>query len=307
MSRPKRLLLSLATLGLAAHLALAAEETGSEPASPTPSASPAAEEAPTDAASPVEPAPELLPAGTFTEAERAAAVRLDSLTVPTSGELLTAIGKVAQPNWQSVYRKPIPTSFTSRAQIALNLGGLIADGYLAVEAADAQQVKNIGRDIINLARSLGVSENVLGRGGSISDFADNNEWSVLKEELEATQNEVKMAMKEQGDEDLIVMVTIGGWIRGTEIVSAWLAANYDANAAKLLRQPGIVSFMRGKIEALPERMRKDPLVKKVDGELGGIGKLVTFPIEEPPAREHVDQLRVAVSQLVEAIVNPAVE
>lgn len=257
-------------------------------------ASPATDGADEEAAPPVE----LLPAGTLTEQQRAEAERLDSLTVPTPGELLAAIGKVAQPNWQSVYRKPIPTSYTSRAQIALNLGGLIADGFLAVEAADAQQVKNTGKDIITLARALGVSENVLGRGSSITDFADNNEWGVLKEELEATQNEVKLAMQAQGDEDYVILMTIGGWVRGTEIVSSWMAANYDANAARLLRQPAIVDFMRKKLEKLPERMQKDKLVGEVEERLEDIEKLVTFPPAEPPSREQVDQLRVAVSQLV---------
>ena len=58
----------------------------------------------------------------------------DSFTVPTPGELLAALNKVGKPNWQAQYRQPIPTAYTSRPQIALNLGGLIADGYIAVEA-----------------------------------------------------------------------------------------------------------------------------------------------------------------------------
>lgn len=299
MPRPFRFFAVLASCALAAQTLGAMEEE--EPSDP---AAAAAEASATPASAPEGNAAAPAATPSFTEAQRAEAVRLDTLTVPTPGEIFAAIGKVAQPNWQSVYRKPIPTSFTSRAQIALNLGGLIADGYLAVEAADAQQVKNTGRDIINLARSLGVSENVLGRGGSITDFAENNEWSVLKEELEATQNEVKLAMKEQGDEDLIIMVTLGGWIRGTEVVSQWMADNYNPDAAKLLRQPGVITFMKSEIENLPERMRKDPLVRKVDEELDEIRKLVSFPAAEPPDREQVDRLRVASSQLIEKIVSP---
>jgi hypothetical protein len=63
-------------------------------------------------------------------------------------------------------------TYRNRAQIALNLGGLIADGFIAVEAQDGQQVKNIGTDIIKLAKALGVSENVLSRGKSINEFAE---------------------------------------------------------------------------------------------------------------------------------------
>ena len=47
--------------------------------------------------------------------------------------------------------------------MALNLGTLIADGYIAVEAHDGQQVKNIGKDVLALAKKLSVSQSVLAR------------------------------------------------------------------------------------------------------------------------------------------------
>jgi hypothetical protein len=187
--------------------------------------------------------------------------------VPTPGELLAALNKEGKPNWQAQYRAPIPTAYTSRPQIALNLGGLIADGYIAVEAEDSQQVKNIGKDIMTLAKTLGISENVLRRGKSIEDFAENNEWSTLKEELEATQNEVKLAMDEQHDAELTTLVTLGGWIRGTEAVSGWIANNYTEPEAKLLRQPAIVALLRKKLDALPPRTLDDDLVKGLDSRL----------------------------------------
>ncbi|MEI8342974.1 MAG: hypothetical protein WCH43_15735, partial [Verrucomicrobiota bacterium] len=231
----------------------------------------------------------------------AKSVKLDALTIPTAGELFTALNKVAKPNWQQQYRKPIPTAFTSRPQIALNLGGLIADGYIAVQAEDSQQVKNIGKDIVALAKTLGVSENVLRRGKCISDFAENNEWNALKEELEATQNEVKQAMEEQHDEELITLVTLGGWIRGTEVVSAWISENYQPAAAKLLRQPAIVAFLQNKLQALPDKAKSDPLVLDVASKLDGIEKLLSFPSDKTPTLEEVKALNAATAELVKEI------
>ena len=97
--------------------------------------------------------------------------------------------------------------------MALNLGTLIADGYIAVEAHDGQQVKNVGKDVLALAKKLSVSQSVLARGQSIAQFAENSAWEQLNEELEATQNEVKKALEENRDTDLITLVSIGGWIR----------------------------------------------------------------------------------------------
>src|SRR4029450_5347828 len=111
-------------------------------------------------------------------------------------------------------------------QIALNLGGLIADGFIAVEAKDSQQVKNIGADIIRLAKALGGSESLLSRGNSINEFAEENDWDTFNEELEATQNEVKSSMQSHADQDLVILVSVGGWIRGTQVVSGGVLKNY---------------------------------------------------------------------------------
>jgi hypothetical protein len=46
-----------------------------------------------------------------------------------------------------------------------------------------------------------VSEQLLSRGNSINEFAENNEWDTLQEELEATQNEVKSSMQSHADQD----------------------------------------------------------------------------------------------------------
>src|SRR5438874_11521735 len=208
------------------------------------------------------------------------AVRSDSISIPTPGELFAAVGKSEKTNWSGQYRGPMPVTYSNRAQIALNLGGLIADGFIAVEAKDSQQVKNIGSDIIKLAKALGVSEKLLSRGSTINEFAENNEWDTLQEELEATQNEVKAAMQSHADQDLVILVTLGGWIRGTQVVTAAIVQNYDDRGARVLRQPALVHFMQSKISEISQELRGEPLVKDVTQQLGEIEKLVSFRSEE---------------------------
>src|SRR3954466_15228478 len=180
--------------------------------------------------------------------QMAKAAKSDSITVPTPGELFAAIGKAGKINWSAQYRAPIPMTYGNRAQIALNLGGLIADGFIAVEAKDGQQVKNIGSDIMKLGKALGVSEQLLSRGNSINDFADNNQWDTLQEELEATQNEVKSSMQSHADQDLVILVTLGGWIRGTQVVTGAIMKNFNERSAIALRQPALVHLMKSKID-----------------------------------------------------------
>jgi len=236
----------------------------------------------------------------------AKAVRTDSISIPTPGELFAAIEKPGKTDWSGQYRGPMPITYRNRAQIALNLGGLIADGFIAIEAKDSQQVKNIGSDIIKLAKALGVSENLLKRGNSINEFAENNEWDTLQEELEATQNEVKSSMQSHNDQDLVILVSLGGWIRGTQVVSGAVARNYDERSAKVLRQPALVKFMQSKINEISPELRSEPLVKDVSEELTGIEKLVSFPADKAPTVDEVRKVNEAVGKVMEKIENKAV-
>ena len=231
----------------------------------------------------------------------AKAIKTDTLTIPTPGELFAALSKPGKPNWAGQYRGPIPMTYSNRAQIALNLGGLIADGFIAIEAQDSQQVKNIGTDIIKLAKALGVSENVLSRGKSINEFAENNEWDALQEELEATQNEVKSSMQSNRDQDFVIMVSLGGWIRGTQVVSGSVMADYNEASAKVLRQPALVSFIQTKVKDISPELQQEPLVKTVGEQLSEIQKLVTFSAGGTPTAEEVRKLNGAVTKLMEEI------
>ena len=261
------------------------------------SASAVAQDEPPPAATPP---PE--PTGSpLTREQLEGAARTDSLSIPTPAELMAALQKQGKLDWAAQFRAPIATTYASRPQMALNLGGLIADGYIAVEAEDAQQVKNVGKDIVSLARPLGVQQDIINRGKSLNEFAEQNKWDVLKEELEATQNEVKIAMADNKDQNLVTLVTVGGWIRGTEVISGYIAQHYTDASAKLLRQPAIVRFLSGQLAAMPDKMRDDPSVRKTRTMLKEIEVAVSFPADTAPTVDEVKKLNALASELIKEI------
>lgn len=226
------------------------------------------------------------------------ASRLESLTIPMPGEFFAAINKLERPNWKQLVRTGTPEATANRAQIALVLGTLVADGYIAVEAQDGQGVKNIGKEIINLAKKLNVSQSVLGRGNSINDFAENNDWNALREELEATQNEVKLDMFEQKDSNLVTLVSLGAWVRGTELTSGLIERSYTPESARLLRQPAIIEYLLEQINSLPQAMRDDPLIARLRVTLE---KSLGFVKAETPTKENVTELHTAMFSVANAI------
>jgi hypothetical protein len=237
----------------------------------------------------------------LTPEQLAAATRTDDFSIPTPGEFMAALNKTGKPDWSSKTRGSIPTNFTSRAQLALNMGTLIADGYIAVEAETKQSLKNVGRDIKDIAKPLGVQSEIIERGKSLEEFADAGQWNVLREELEATGNEVKLKMAEGSDKDLIALVTVGAWLRGLEVVSSLVVDKYSAPSAKLLRQPGVVTFLKDKLESLPEKLRDDPAVKRTRVKLIELQKAVSFAPEETPTLEAVKQINKLASEVVKEI------
>ena len=82
------------------------------------------------------------------------ATQLDDIVVPLPSEVFNVLDKLGSPNWQEQLREPNIKNRGEREQIALLLGSVVAEGFVAVEAADKARVKQIGRDVL-LNRHLG--------------------------------------------------------------------------------------------------------------------------------------------------------
>jgi hypothetical protein len=208
------------------------------------------------------------------------AEEVEVLTVPSPAEFFAALDKIAKPDWAAFYRDPIPTTYAERPLAAINLGTLVTDGYIAVEAQDGQQVKNTGKDIISLARALGVGEHVLARGKSIGDFADRNDWSALREELDATTNEVRLAMAAQRDEGLATLIAAGAWIRALQVGSRAAELSGEGKADETLSQSALLIYLRDDLDKLPEKSRNAPAVERVRGVLSLLEEQAKAPVPE---------------------------
>src|SRR5881397_364870 len=72
--------------------------------------------------------------------------------VPVPSEIFGVLDKLGKPRWAEVLRrmKGVAKPFGEQPQVALYLGTVIAEGFVAVEAEDADQVKKIGRSVLSL-------------------------------------------------------------------------------------------------------------------------------------------------------------
>jgi hypothetical protein len=229
---------------------------------------------------------------------------LESLSIPNPGEIFAAFGKTGKPDWTPFFRKQPPAPHTSRPLIALSLGTRIADGFLASEAQDRQQVKNVLMEIKLLAKSLGLEQEFMMRSNSIADFADGRQWEALDEELEAVQGELASAMGGHRDGELVALMSLGCWLRSVDIASAHLAANYTTDAAKILRQPAVGEFYSARLAALPEKIKALPVIAEIQRRLPALAATLSLPAEHPPSREAIADMHNLIAGIINLIAAP---
>ncbi len=232
------------------------------------------------------------------EESRKSALDTSVLSIPTPSEMFASLDKAGKPNWGDFYRQPLPTNMPDRVQMALALGGMIADGCIAVESQDSQQVKNTGRDIMALAKSLGLTGGVMARGSSIASFAENNEWNALKEEFDATETEIRRELFAMRDAHLVSLVSIGAWLRAVEVVSKAVLDNYTLERAMVLRQAALARLLRQRLEVTEtEKTTDSALIRSTIAALKQMEEYVRCSPDEAPDAESVELLQRKAAEL----------
>src|SRR5258705_3786871 len=153
------------------------------------------------------------------------AAAVDEVVVPVPSEIFSVLDKLGSPNWKAEMRGNLGKNTGNRAQVALLLGTVIADGFIAVEAEDSGSVKQIGQEALNLADAINVRKAVIARSKSIIDKSDSKNCRAVAEELDGALQDVRGAMVELGDHDLAQLVSIDGWVRATDELASTAAHN----------------------------------------------------------------------------------
>jgi hypothetical protein len=212
-------------------------------------------------------------------------------------ELLQSLSRCTKPDWASKFRPPVAVALNSRVQIALVLGGVFADGYLAAQAEDAQQCRNIGKDLLRLSKTLGVHAELLDRSRSIADSAQKKDWAILRREFQATEAELSAVLRKHEDEGLARLVSLGAWMRSTEIVASLLADHYDENAASLLRQPALGLHLGHALDHLGDKLETDPAIGLIRPKLSTLENLLNGSADTPPSALEVKDLAAVLTSI----------
>jgi hypothetical protein len=202
------------------------------------------------------------------------AAAVQEVVVPVPSEIFAVLDKLGNPNWKAQLRDGKARTPEDRARTALLLGNVIAEGFVAVEAEDAERVKELGRQVLTLAEAINVRKSVIARSKSITDKADQRDWRGVRSEFDGALQDVRGAMDELNDQDLSQLVSLGGWLRGTEVLTSIIGRGFSKDGAELLHQPELVNYFARCIGSMSARLRRNPLVAEIRDVLRKIGPLV---------------------------------
>jgi len=227
------------------------------------------------------------------------AKQVHGLAVPVPKEIFRSLDQFQDANWDAVKRPEVARwkSHGDQVQIAILLGVEIAEGFIAMEAKDSTEVKNVGNAVLKLARGLGVENVALRRSRSIMEYADKDEWVEARKEWDSVFSDLQSGMIDIKSKELAQLVSLGGWLRGTDALNALVLQNYSPERAELIRQPVLLDYLEKELLELNSEVKKRPIVAKM---VEGIRRIRVLIQNEngPPTEKTVREIDGICEELV---------
>lgn len=226
---------------------------------------------------------------------------VNEFTAPSIEHLLAELMAYRPVPIEKLWKDFKPDIPQDRAVIAMSSGRVIADGLLAVIAEKPSRIEPCARALVRYAKGLGVSEHLNKHTKSIIEKAARENWAEVRRELVRAQADVEAGMLALKDEEIAHLVSLGGWLRGLEIISALIADDYNPERARRLIQPEALAYFAERLGALNPRLKKDPLFESTEKAVVEIQKLIGKPDQQPPSLDDVKKVRKLAGEIVEQL------
>lgn len=185
-----------------------------------------------------------------------------------------------------------------RADLAIELGFLIADGFLIVQAEQLEKVEELATRLTRYGKALGAGDRVNRHAASLLDSAKNKNVEQLKKELAATQRDVETELVILRDADLAHLISLGGWIRALDVSSVAVEKQFSAERALKIMREDIADYYTESVAGLEPRISERPNYLEMRDVLAGLRAEMVLPEGEKPTLEMVKGIRGQAKKLV---------
>lgn len=198
-----------------------------------------------------------------------------------------------------VARKMPARMSQDRADLAIELGFLIADGFLVVQAEQLEEVPELAKDLTRYGKALGAGDRVNRHAASLLESAKNKNIEQLKKELSATQRDVEVELASLRDTDLAHLISLGGWIRALEVATVAVDKQFSVERARKLMREDIADYYTESVAGLEPRISERPNYLAMRDLLAGLRTEMVLEDGKEPTPELMAEIRKQAAKLVE--------
>lgn len=196
-------------------------------------------------------------------------------------------------------RKPPPRMPLDRADLAIELGFLIADGFLVVQAGQMEKVEALATDLTRYGKALGAGDRVNRHAAGLLESAKKQEVEQLKKELAATQRDVVRELVNLRDADLAHLISLGGWIRALEVSTVAVDKQFSPERARKVMREDIADYYTESVAGLEPRISERPNYLEMRDLLSGLRHEMVIDPGTEPTQEEISEIRRQAAKLVE--------
>jgi hypothetical protein len=185
-----------------------------------------------------------------------------------------------------------------RADLAMELGFLIADGFLMVQAEQLEKVPDLAKELTRYGKALGAGDRVNRHSASLLEHAKKKNVEPLKKELAATQRDVEAELVTLRDADLAHLISLGGWIRALEVSTVAVDKQFSVERARKVMREDIADYYTESVAGLEPRIAERPNYLKMRDLLAGLRSEMVLKDGQNPTPEMMKEIRQKAAELV---------
>jgi hypothetical protein len=196
-------------------------------------------------------------------------------------------------------RKYPPSTPRESADLAMEMGFLIADGFLVVQAGQMEKVESLAADLTRYGKALGVGDRVNSHAASLLESSKKQEVEQLKKELASTQRDVVRELITLRDADLAHLISLGGWIRALEVSTVAVDKQFSPERASKIMREDIADYYTESVAGLEPRISERPNYIQMRDILSGLRHAMVIEDGKEPTKEQISEIRKQAAKLAE--------
>ncbi len=196
---------------------------------------------------------------------------------------------------------------TDTGTLALEMGYLLADGFIAVRSGHMNDVKPIALDLTRYGKAMGVGERMNMHSASLLENAEKGQLEKFKENLAATQSDVNAELSALRDPDLAHLIALGGWVRALDASAAAIENRFDARQAATIFYPDAPAYFDEVLGYLNPQTGSKLKVARMRAILREMARQMELAPGEEPTLEKVQALHATTQRLSTLVVGKGYE